>query len=402
MKRALILTVLLFLGFSSLSVTSASAASPNDVGLLRGKTLNVLNSSGTQLATTDVVTDGVASTYIEFPKVTSTSQSVLSYTFDEPQSITAFKLSALSYRSGTSDIPYITVGFYDSSNVLVAEIARPSFYGSLQILNVAAENITKITLKNTHTTNPTRIFEFDLFNKTFESPQYLGGLLDNNFMNIISPVYPNMTTTNVITDGSLSTGMTFGKSGTTNTGVYLDFPTSATVNKYQISANVSKYDASHPAYNFSALSLEFYGEDGSLLSSIYMPSSSGHVIELASPVSGVTRIKLSSGTALGTTVVNDFNVFGFFEEPEVPVEPSFERALLTIYISGGQIKEYDLSAAELNAFLSWYDAKDAGSGPAKYKFVKTWNKGPFKTRTEYVIFDKILTFDVDEYEVENP
>ncbi|MFC4305552.1 hypothetical protein [Cohnella boryungensis] len=78
------------------------------------------------------------------------------------------------------------------------------------------------------------------------------------------------------------------------------------------------------------------------------------------------------------------------------------RALLTIYISGGQIKEYDLSAAELNAFLSWYDAKDAGSGPAKYKFVKTWNKGPFKARSEYVIFDKILTFDVDEYEVENP
>lgn len=30
------------------------------------------------------------------------------------------------------------------------------------------------------------------------------------------------------------------------------------------------------------------------------------------------------------------------------------RALLTIYISGGQIKEYDLSAAELNHFLFWY------------------------------------------------
>ncbi|MFC7153740.1 hypothetical protein [Cohnella cellulosilytica] len=87
------------------------------------------------------------------------------------------------------------------------------------------------------------------------------------------------------------------------------------------------------------------------------------------------------------------------QEPE---EPTDGRALLTIYVSGGQIKEYDLSAAELNAYLNWYDAKDAGSGPAKYAFTKTWNKGPFKTRTEYVIFDKILTFDVDEYEVENP
>ncbi len=56
----------------------------------------------------------------------------------------------------------------------------------------------------------------------------------------------------------------------------------------------------------------------------------------------------------------------------------------------------------MNSFHNWYDAKDAGSGPAKYAFKKTWNKGPFKTRTEYVIFDKILTFDVDEYEVTNP
>lgn len=74
------------------------------------------------------------------------------------------------------------------------------------------------------------------------------------------------------------------------------------------------------------------------------------------------------------------------------------RALLTIYIFGNHFKEYDLSTAELSAFLNWYDAKDAGSGPAKYAFTKTWNKGPFKTRTEYVIFDKIQMFDVDEYD----
>lgn len=77
------------------------------------------------------------------------------------------------------------------------------------------------------------------------------------------------------------------------------------------------------------------------------------------------------------------------------------RALLTIYISGGQIKEYDLSETELSAFLNWYDTKDAGVGLARYAFTKTWNKGPFETRTEYVIFDKILMFDVDEYEIED-
>ncbi|WP_042159893.1 kelch repeat-containing protein [Paenibacillus gorillae] len=80
-----------------------------------------------------------------------------------------------------------------------------------------------------------------------------------------------------------------------------------------------------------------------------------------------------------------------------PEQPVADRALLTIYISGGQIKEYDLTINELNDFIAWYDSKDAGSGSAKYKFTKTWNKGPFTVRTEYVIFDKILSFDVDEY-----
>ncbi|MEC0248696.1 fibronectin type III domain-containing protein [Paenibacillus chitinolyticus] len=77
--------------------------------------------------------------------------------------------------------------------------------------------------------------------------------------------------------------------------------------------------------------------------------------------------------------------------------PSVERAILTIYLTNGTEKEYDLSMTEVNSFISWYDAKDLGGGPAKYKFVKTWNKGPFKNRTEYIIFDKILTFNVDEY-----
>ena len=82
---------------------------------------------------------------------------------------------------------------------------------------------------------------------------------------------------------------------------------------------------------------------------------------------------------------------------EVPVTG---RAILTIYLTNGTEKEYDLAMTEVNSFIQWYDAKDSGVGPAKYKFIKTWNIGPFKSRTEYVIFDKILTFNVDEYSVE--
>ncbi|MNC51032.1 hypothetical protein D3C75_1003070 [compost metagenome] len=76
------------------------------------------------------------------------------------------------------------------------------------------------------------------------------------------------------------------------------------------------------------------------------------------------------------------------------------RAILTIYLTNGTEKEYDLSMTEVNGFIDWYDQKDAGVGPAKYAFTKTWSKGPFIKRTEYVVFDKILTFNVDEYEAD--
>ncbi|MNC79679.1 hypothetical protein D3C75_1322250 [compost metagenome] len=53
---------------------------------------------------------------------------------------------------------------------------------------------------------------------------------------------------------------------------------------------------------------------------------------------------------------------------------------------------------EVNAFISWYENKLAGIGTASYAIDKhDNNKGPFSSRKEYVIFDKILTFSVDEY-----
>ncbi|OKP94366.1 kelch repeat-containing protein [Paenibacillus sp. P46E] len=81
-----------------------------------------------------------------------------------------------------------------------------------------------------------------------------------------------------------------------------------------------------------------------------------------------------------------------------PTEPNSNRALLTITLTTGIEKEFDLSIEEVNAFLKWYDAKDAGSGPAKFAIDKhSNNKGPFSKRSDYVIFKNILSFEVDEY-----
>lgn len=87
--------------------------------------------------------------------------------------------------------------------------------------------------------------------------------------------------------------------------------------------------------------------------------------------------------------------------PQAPiVQPEKGRAILTITLDTGLEKEYDLSMVEVNSFISWYEGKAAGSGTASYAIDKhDNNKGPFKNRKDYVIFDKILTFEVNEYEV---
>ncbi|WP_310550333.1 fibronectin type III domain-containing protein [Paenibacillus glufosinatiresistens] len=77
---------------------------------------------------------------------------------------------------------------------------------------------------------------------------------------------------------------------------------------------------------------------------------------------------------------------------------STDRALLTITLNNGFEKEYDLSMAEVNAFITWYEAKAAGTGPASFAIDKhNNNKGPFKSRKDYVVFDKILTFEINVY-----
>lgn len=81
-----------------------------------------------------------------------------------------------------------------------------------------------------------------------------------------------------------------------------------------------------------------------------------------------------------------------------PEPTATNRAILTVTMVNGSIKEYDLPMTDVNAFLSWYDTKDSGQGPSRFAVNKYLNnKGPFIKRTDSVIFTSILTFSVDEY-----
>ncbi len=87
------------------------------------------------------------------------------------------------------------------------------------------------------------------------------------------------------------------------------------------------------------------------------------------------------------------------EPTPTPVEPdSKDKAILVVTMINGLEKEYDLPMKDVNQFISWYDAKDAGKGPARFEIKKYNNNiGPFSKRTDSVIFNNILSFEVNEY-----
>lgn len=81
-----------------------------------------------------------------------------------------------------------------------------------------------------------------------------------------------------------------------------------------------------------------------------------------------------------------------------PEQPTGNRAIVVVTMNTGLEKEFDLSMEEVNSFIAWYENKQSGTGTASYAIDKHGNnKGPFTSRKEYVIFDKILTFEVSEY-----
>jgi len=316
----------------------SSAAS---ISLLSGKVIQTGSSITNPLGTTTQVTDGSLETGYTVQAGVSNSSIVdhLFYTFATDQVIDSFKLEIANY----SDQNFY-IAFLNSSNEVIyyaPNLSTLTSENGKYRLPTRLSGVKKVYLYNGHTSALT-VLEWDLYRDEVPSaPFNLGAVAGNQTVSLSWDLVSDANT------------YTLKRSETVG-------------GPYQVIAD-----------NLSSTTFTD-----------------------ASVTNGVTYYyvivaKNNEGQSVDSNEVN--------ATPQGNVNPEpTGRALLTIYISGGQIKEYDLSPAELSAFLNWYDAKDAGSGPAKYAFTKTWNKGPFKARSEYVIFDKILTFDIDEYESTNP
>ncbi|WP_342426521.1 bacterial surface protein [Paenibacillus sp. FSL L8-0158] len=108
----------------------------------------------------------------------------------------------------------------------------------------------------------------------------------------------------------------------------------------------------------------------------------------------------------GAIGMDAFDIDGILKtyNPDIKTTPGQDtpkdigRAILVVTMNTGLEKEFDLSMKEVNDFIAWYEAKQAGTGTASYAINKHKNNiGPFSSRNDYVIFNKILTFEVSEY-----
>lgn len=82
------------------------------------------------------------------------------------------------------------------------------------------------------------------------------------------------------------------------------------------------------------------------------------------------------------------------EASATPQAPS-GHGLLRITMNDSSEREYQLTHDEINKFIVWCD-RTVGTGGTLYVFDKTYNVGEFKNRKEYVLFEKIISFEVME------
>ncbi len=78
-----------------------------------------------------------------------------------------------------------------------------------------------------------------------------------------------------------------------------------------------------------------------------------------------------------------------------PNQPTGNKALLVITMVTGERKEYEMTMDKINDFIAWYNSKTASS--PTYVIEKDYNRASFTSRKDYIAYDQISNFEVNEY-----
>lgn len=101
---------------------------------------------------------------------------------------------------------------------------------------------------------------------------------------------------------------------------------------------------------------------------------------------------ISEGTAIIIATIENTDISATSTVIVKKPDNAFSSAILSITLVNGITKEYDVTNAVLNNYLNWFES---AQGTSTFKFSKTIS--PYKKVTEYVVHDKITSFEVREY-----
>lgn len=79
------------------------------------------------------------------------------------------------------------------------------------------------------------------------------------------------------------------------------------------------------------------------------------------------------------------------------VDPIVCKSTIILTLTDSIDKEYKTTTDVINNFIDWYDGRLNGSGKGYFIFNKYSEDEPYSSRKEYIIFDKIISFEVMEY-----
>ncbi|AVK84463.1 hypothetical protein C3943_13220 [Lysinibacillus sp. B2A1] len=147
------------------------------------------------------------------------------------------------------------------------------------------------------------------------------------------------------------------------------------------------------------------GSSESLIATILPENATNKVIQWTSSDPEIASVD-SNGNVIGkkagkvtitATTTDGSNLSATAEVTVKEAEIDANRAILRLTTTTKDIHEYDLSITEIEQFMNWLDGREVGQGKPYYKFKLNVSTGNIVSRTEYIMYDKIVSFTVDEY-----
>lgn len=314
-------------------VVPVSSVDAYSRGLLQGSPLTISTDYGVSHGTTDLVTDGLDWTYHDI-EANGNYGAKSNLTYTFTSTSTITSYKLLAVNNPNFDHNTVSILFYDTNGNQIKEVTNPNGGGTINTLDTPINGVKKIALRQWSPYSQ-RVYEFDVFGR--------------------EDISPPQTPTNL--------KATSGKGE-----IDLTWNTVTEVTYYNIKRSTTSW-----------------GPFTTVASSVYGQYTDSNV------VAGATYYYVVSATNKAGESGNSNLVSAMVQAAQE------DRAILVVTLMTGATKEYDLSNNELNSFLNWYEKRASGQGSSTYEIDKGRNVGPFLSRKDYLVFDKILTFEVNKY-----